>query len=340
METLVHPTLLGVAAALIVGLIASYAVGLWRGRQSETKAGLEALCGMKWRDYAHLIEDLLQERGFARQTEDRRPGEGGFDLMMVRGSSRYLIECKNGAAHRVTEQSIRDLAGLVELQGAEGAVLATTGRVDPAALDLAANRRVEVLSGPDLWRQAKPWMPHDLREEAESRARGGFTKRLVMTLLFATIAGVLVAALAPQREAPAPLATTAAPPASVPATSAAPAVPAQAPAPEAAPIVEAPPAAPAVLPDGSLTEEQLQTRRAAAAMEIRSNPIVLNAVWTTKSTMVVTLRQAGGEIPDALFDDVCKILVLNEEMRYTRVQVDSPAPDDDTPAKVRWRQCI
>ena len=96
-----NPTLLAIAAALGAGLIASFVFGLWRSGRTEVAAGLHALCGVKWRDYAHLVEDVLRDRGFNRGDDERRPGEGGFDLMMTRGSSRYLIECKNGAAQQM-----------------------------------------------------------------------------------------------------------------------------------------------------------------------------------------------------------------------------------------------
>ena len=368
MEILAHPTLLAVAAALLIGLGASFALGLWRRGRTEAQAGIRALCGVKWRDYAHLIEDLLQERGFTRSTDERRPGEGGFDLMMTRGSSLYLIECKNGAAHRVTEQSIRDLAKVVEMQDAEGAVLATTGRVEPAALQLAANRRIEVLSGPDLWRQVKPWVAHDLRDEAEAQARGGFSKRLLLTGLIALTSGLLVAVLVPSPEGDearevAAVAPAATPPvaiqppptelaaepsvpsspdvSSAPDVSDQPGVPSN-PSVSSAPDVSSAPSvpnAPMTMPDASMTEDQREARRASAVLEVRGNPVVKNANWSTKSTLVVSLEQPGAEVPDALFDEFCRILVQYEEMRYSRLQVETPVVEPDAAPTVRWRQC-
>jgi restriction system protein len=331
-----NPLLVGLLAALVAGVVASFAAGLWRGGRNETAAGIHALCGMKWREYSHLVEDLLRERGFARSGEERRPGDGGFDLLMTRGSSRYLVECKNGAAHRVTEQAVRDLASLVELQGAEGAVLATTGHVDAGAYTVAANRRVELLAGNDLWRQIKPWVPHDLRAEAEARARGGFTRSLGITLAVAIAAGALVALLMPA-VAPVGAPAVVAPGPAAPASREA-AAPAAAEPPAAAPVA-APAEAPIALPDPTLSEDQLAARRAQAAMEARGNPAVQNVVWSTKSTMVVSLRQPGTEITDALFDEVCRILVQFEEMRYTRLQIESPAQDPNAAPTVRWRQC-
>jgi restriction system protein len=330
-----NSTLIALVVALIAGLAASFVLGLWRGGRNETSAGLDALCGMKWREYSHLIEDLLRERGFARSGDDRRPGEGGFDLLMTRGTSRYLVECKNGAAHRVTEQAVRDLAALVDMQGAEGAVLATTGHVDPAAYATAANRRVELIAGPNLWRQVKPWVPHDLKLEVEARARGGTAKGAAISAACALVAGLLVAAFWPT---PGAEPATAAAPILVP--DAATVAPAAAPAPAvAAPPAAATPRAPIALPDPNLSDTELASRRAMAAMEARSNPALLNTVWSTKSTMVATLRQPGAEITDALFEHICGVLVQFEELRYTRLQIESPAVDPNAPPTVRFKQC-
>lgn len=321
-----NPTLMGLIAFLVVGLVVSYALGLWRSGAREAAAGMVALCGLKWREFAHVVEDLLQERGFSRSTEERSPGDGGFDLLMTRGSSRYLVSCKNGAAHHTNETLVRELANQVQLQGADGAVLATSGRVEPTAMKAASDRRVEILAGSDLWRQAKPFVPHDLRLEVENRSRTEMLKRAGLSLVLALVAGLVVSTMIPvgteSSEAAAPARAS---------------VPRAAPS-EARPATVAPAAA---LPqiDSSLTEEQLAARRAAVAMEIRNNPVIANAAWSSKATLVVSLRQAGADVPDALFDEICRIVLQHEEQRYTRLQIESPAAEEGAAATVRWRQC-
>ena len=46
-----HPVLMGLIAALAVGLVLSFALGLWRSGKQEASAGMLALCGLKWRDW-------------------------------------------------------------------------------------------------------------------------------------------------------------------------------------------------------------------------------------------------------------------------------------------------
>lgn len=321
---LFHPVLMGLIAALVIGLALSFALGLWRSDKQQAAAGMVALCGLKWRDFAHLVEDLLQERGFSRAPEERNLGDGGFDLLMARGSSRYLVQCKNGAAHRVTDQGIRDLAAQVESHGAEGAVLATSGGVEASARLLASNRRIEILADEDLWRQVRSFLPHDVREEVLVRSRAERLKRSIVTGVGACVAGLLTAAVLPT-----PAAVETASPVvrmSMPQTVA-----------NAAKATTPAESRPAV--DTTLSESQLAARRTAVAMEVRNNPVVANASWATKSTLVVSLRQSSVEIPDALFDEICRIVLEHEEQRYTRLQIESPAADGGSAAAVRWKQC-
>ncbi len=315
------------AIALLAGLVAAGGFGLWRRGRIEARAGIGALCAMKWRDYSHLVEDLLRERGFRRSDEARRPGDGGFDLMMERGSARYLVDCKNGGTHHITEQAVRDLAALMEMHGAEGAVFATTGVADTAALQLAANRRIEVLAGQSLWQQIKPWLPHDLRDEIARSARTARTKRAALSAAVALACGVLALALAPMLQpqpiSEVPQAAADTTPALPPATT-----PARAPA-TAASFPEVP----------DLTPEQLAARRASAVMEVRGMPSVANAAWSTQSTFVVTLHRARSEVPAEFFDDICRRLLQYEEMRFTRLQVETQGTPGEADVPVRWRQC-
>jgi hypothetical protein len=85
-----------------------------------------------------------------------------------------------------------------------------------------------------------------------------------------------------------------------------------------------------------MTPEQLAERRASAARRVSDLPRVRLAAWSGPRTLLVSLEVAAEEgKDDQLLDEVCRTLVQNEEMRFTRVQLESPAAD----ARVRWRLC-
>jgi hypothetical protein len=85
-----------------------------------------------------------------------------------------------------------------------------------------------------------------------------------------------------------------------------------------------------------LTPEQLAERRAAAARSVSDLPRVRQAAWSAPRTLLVSLESAGADgKDDQLLNEVCRILVQNEEMRFTRVQMETPSVDQ----RVRWRLC-
>jgi hypothetical protein len=324
MPLLPHHYLIAFLVTIVVGLVASTFFGVWQRARAEARAGTEALCTFKWRDYAHLVEDILIERGFKRSGGERRPGDGGFDLIMERGKSKYIVACKNGAAHEVTEKEVASLATVMQMNGAEGAVLATTGSADAGAMRLAAHRGIEILAGDELWRQARPWVPHDVRDDVQAEARAERNKLALFSTAMGVAGGVLALLLIPmlQREAT-DLAE---------ATS-------QAVAEDDAEVDAARAREAAGLPlPPDLSPDEAAARRARAAMELRGVPAVHNATWSTRSTLVVTLKPGTGrsiELPQEL----CLRILQFEELRYTRMQIETPSDDIDAPPTVRWRQC-
>ena len=309
---------------IAIGLLASIYYGVWQRSRAEARAGTEALCSFKWRDYAHLVEDILIERGFRRAGGERRPGDGGFDLMMERGSAKYIVSCKNGATHEVNEKEVANLATVMQMNGAEGAVLATTGSADAGALRMAAHRRIEILAGEDLWRQARPWLPHDVREDVQAEAGAEIKKHALFSTGLGVAGGALALFLIPmlqQRAIDRDAEQAAAAP------------------PEYVTEADEDDGEAGGLPlPPNLTSEQATARRAQAAMDLRGVPTVLNASWSTRSTLVVTLK-AGTTHSIDLPKELCERILQFEELRYTRMQIETPGEDVDAPPTVRWRQC-
>ena len=122
----------------------------------------------------------------------------------------------------------------------------------------------------------------------------------------------------------------------------------------AAPAADAPPAAPAAAPVfqdeasraanaalqaleevAKLTEQERIQRRLVAASRIADLDAANNALWSTQSTLVISLVKGDG-IDSGIVNEACAILTEYEELRYTRLQLEPPA---DAGVPVRWRQC-
>ena len=84
-----NPLLLGLAAALVAGLVTSFLVGVWRGGRNEVSAGLHALCGLKWRVPMLVVQGELDFRIPTTQ------GLATFTALQRRGIESQLLVFPN-----------------------------------------------------------------------------------------------------------------------------------------------------------------------------------------------------------------------------------------------------
>lgn len=338
-------------AAIVVAVVAFLANAWWFGvhrrRKAETNEGISALAGMKWRECAGLVLQALGEKGYVEAPSSRQPGDGGTEFLLVKGDERCLLSYKHGTAYRLGEANVRDFANAVQLQGATSGILVTLGTAEAFARDLARRYGVELIDGRSLWPQVEPFAPAALIEEIRAHAAQKNVHGQRIGMVGSVVLGLLVFAggyMMQPGSAPAATLATPGAPAPVPAADGTTAPAPAAAQPEAAPAQpefqdEASRAANAALEElkevAKLTEQERIQRRLVAASRIADLDAANNALWSTQSTLVISLVQGDG-IDSGIVNEACAILTEYEELRYTRLQLEPPA---DAGVPVRWRQC-
>jgi len=324
LSALLNPIPIAIGLLVILFIAASLIQGGFGTRKDETRFGLASLCRLRWNDFARIVGIALKEqRGMTISGMDRTPGKGGFDLLFQRGATTYLVQCKNNAAQKVTAQMVGELNSLMESNDAAGAIIASCGAADSKALALAQERRIELIAGQDLWLFLRQYVPHDVLEGAQLHAAKRRIVRLLISGGIALVASLMCLVYWPSQPQAAFLPTTS--PVSRPGATATPQ-----------------PAAPVGVVDETLTEEQLEARRAEAEQEVRTLPQVMNAGWQTQSTLLVRYdRDASTEAEsvDRLAEEACALLLKREELRYTRLQLEFPPENPGDMPQTRWRQC-
>lgn len=355
------PLVAAVVAALGAFLLSHWWFGVHRRRKAETSAGIAALAGMKWRECAGLVLQAMGEKGYVEAPSSRQPGDGGTEFLLVKGDERCLLSYKHGTAYRLGEANVRDFANAVQLQGATSGVLVTLGSAEGFARDLARRYDVDLIDGRSLWPQVEPFAPAALIEDIRAHAarqishgqRIGGIVSLALGLVVFGVGSAMQPGETPAPAAPAIVAPTAptpaAPAAATPAATAdAPAAastaaPVEAPAPTAPPAPqfqdEASRAANAALEElaevAKLTDQERTQRRLVAASRVADLEAANNAIWSTQSTLVISMVSGDG-IDKGIVNDACAILTEYEELRYSRLQLEPPAGAN---VPVRWRQC-
>lgn len=346
------PLIAAVVATVAALLASSWWFGVHRRRLAETRAGVQALAGMKWRECAGLVLQAMAEKGYAELPSSRQPGDGGAEFLLVKDDERCLLGYKHGTAYRLGEANVRDFANAVQLQGAGSGILVTLGSAEGFARDLARRYGVDLLDGRSLWPQVEPFAPPamvaSIRDQAAREIRKGQRIGMAGSVLLGIVVfiGGYLATAPASVEAPAPAVATDTDAAAAPATTDDAAASAEDAPATAAPAEteprfadEASQQADAALREleevAKLTEQERMQRRLAAATEVSELEQADNAIWSTQSTLVIRMAKADG-IDTGLVNDACAILVKYEELRYTRLQLEPPG---DSTAPVRWRQC-
>lgn len=329
------PLIVALVVTLAAFLTSTWWFGVLRRRMAETTAGIRALAGMKWRECAGLVLQALGEKGYVEMPSSRQPGDGGTEFLLTKSDQRCLLGYKHGTAYRLGEANVRDFANAVQLQGASSGILVTLGTAEGSARDIARRYGIELVDGRTLWPQVEPFAPTKLvegiREEAAAEIRRGQRLGVIGSVVLG-VAVYAVGAISQRDETVTPrppLASgTAATAAGEPAANAAPVY--QDPA-----SLEANKAMKALAEVARLTDEQRLQRRLSAAARVADLPQASNALWSTQSTLLISLVSGDG-IDSGVVNDACAVLVEYEELRYSRLQLEPPS-GANTP--VRWRQC-
>ena len=308
-------------AGAVVFLVGYAAQGLHRRARLAPEAGLAALNQLKWREFAECAGALFARRGFTMENRDRKPGDGGFDVLLERDGNRFLVQLKESASYTVDNDDLEQLAQVMRTQGALGGFVVTTGPGDPAVVQAARRMRIEVLHGSALWREIGEHVPQSVVRDALSSSHEAWQRRMTATGAAGVIAAfAMFAGLYLYPRLTAPVAAIASPTAN----------------PTTLDEEESSSLAP---PPSIYSPAELDARRQQAADLIGGVEGVASIGWSTRSTLVVAVNGGNKVARDKIIGEVCKRLLTYDELRLTRLQIHEfePATADD--ARVHWQQC-
>ncbi|NQW94656.1 MAG: restriction endonuclease, partial [Polaromonas sp.] len=115
----------------------------------------DALDGMSWREFELLVGEAFRLQGY-RVTETGGGGpDGGIDLALTKGTEKFLVQCKQWKAYRVSVDVVRELYGVMAAKGAAGGFVVTSGRFTDDARKFAEGRNVQLVDGSKLFAMIK-----------------------------------------------------------------------------------------------------------------------------------------------------------------------------------------
>jgi len=159
----------------------------------------DALEGMSWQQFEMLVGEAFRLQGYTVQETGGSGPDGGIDLVLRKDREKFLVQCKQWKAFKVSVQVVRELFGLMAAHGAAGGFVVTSGRFTDEAIAFASGRNITLVDGPKLFgliQQAKASLK-------PARIEPGFAQQPAMTAQTAAVARPVAAATAmPTTEAP------------------------------------------------------------------------------------------------------------------------------------------
>ena len=125
---------------------------------------------MSWKQFEVLVGEAFRLQGYRVSETGGGGPDGGVDLVLTKGSEKFLVQAKQWKAYKVGVDVVRELYGVMAAKGAAGGFVVTSGRFTDEALRFAEGRNVKLVNGEKLFeliRQAKDSM--QARSEPSAR---------------------------------------------------------------------------------------------------------------------------------------------------------------------------
>lgn len=112
----------------------------------------DGIAQMSWREFEVLVGEHFRRLGFSVTETGGGGPDGGVDVLLRKGSDRYLVQCKHWRTRRVGVEPVRELYGLMAAQRMAGGFVVTSGDFTDEARAFANGRELQLVNGKALQR--------------------------------------------------------------------------------------------------------------------------------------------------------------------------------------------
>lgn len=144
---------LGVAAAPLAAIVLLLPLPgalwrAWRERHLVRKLrSIDALRAMDWRQFEILMRRIFESQGYNAERTGGDGADGGVDIVLRRKGFAVLVQCKQWKTRQVAVGVVRELLGVIALEGADGGIVVTCGVFTKDAREFAWRANITLLDG-------------------------------------------------------------------------------------------------------------------------------------------------------------------------------------------------
>lgn len=115
-----------------------------------TQESIDTIRSLNWRDFEFMVAQAYKEQGY-RVIENEEVGpDGGIDIVLTKGSHKYLVQCKQWHTAKVGVKVVREMFGVMHSVGAQGVIIITSGMFTQEAKNFAHDKPIDLVEGNEL----------------------------------------------------------------------------------------------------------------------------------------------------------------------------------------------
>lgn len=119
-------------------------------KQTVVNPAVDSLDHMTWREFEMLVGESFRCQGYQVAETGDAGADGGVDLILSKNNEKFLVQCKQWKAYKVSVEVVRELYGVMAAKGAAGGMVVTSGRFTEPAIEFAKGRNIKLINGDEL----------------------------------------------------------------------------------------------------------------------------------------------------------------------------------------------
>lgn len=135
----------------------------WRERRLVRQLrSINSLRAMNWREFEILMRRVFESQGFRAERVGGDGADGGVDIILRKGRLVVLVQCKQWRTRQVAVGVVRELLGVIALEGADAGIVVTCGAFTKDAREFAKRANISLIDGMTVLRLAEGAQPAPL----------------------------------------------------------------------------------------------------------------------------------------------------------------------------------
>ncbi len=146
----VAPAVAWMAVLFLLPAVFSFFNTKRKRRLLDSQENLNSIRSLSWREFEELLGEAYRRQGYIVQENSGAGPDGGIDLIIGKGRSTFLVQCKQWKATKVNVSVVREMFGLMVAHQASGVIIVSSGMFTQEAKNFAEGKPIDLVDGEQL----------------------------------------------------------------------------------------------------------------------------------------------------------------------------------------------